>query len=374
MRLRKMIYKVIALMLALVFCLSAISCRRENENENENENTENDGDFTVSFSYGYNDKVLTEKVAGGEYVAKPDEPLRVGYKFDGWWISDGGEERLWDFEKDTVLSDITLKAKWSSVASKKNVITLNANGGVCEVDKIEVLPGEEYSLPIPTREGYYFFGWKWDWRWIKNEGAWDYNRDATMSAQWLTYPPEMTVKMGRFEQDNDLTNGPEEIEWDVIKYEDGKYFVISKYVLTVMAFNENSKSTKWADSTLRRWMNGEFLETSFSEEERKYIQDTYIKSVFTTDKIFCISYNDLVREIQDMRIRFGKPTPYSLDKGIKPCSPVEMVYWEDETRLSYDFYLISGKSGSTSGSGTSGKAEGVRPAMWISEEYLESLK
>ena len=372
MRLRKMIYKVIALMLALVFCLSVISCRRENENENEN--TENDGGFTVSFDYGYSDKVLTEKLAGGEYVAKPDEPLRVGYKFDGWWISDGGEERLWDFEKDVVSSDITLKAKWSSVASKKNVITLNANGGVCEVDKIEVLPGEEYSLPIPTREGYYFFGWGWNGGLIKNEGAWDYNKDATMSAQWLTYPPEMTVKMGKFEQDNDLSNGPEEIEWDVIKYEDGKYYVISKYVLTVMAFNENSKSTKWADSTLRRWMNGEFLETSFSEEERKYIQDTYTKSVSTTDKIFCITYHNLINDIKDNRITFGKPTPYSLDKGLKPSGTEEMDYWEDETRLSYDFYFISGKSGSVCHSGTSGKAEGVRPAMWISEEYLESLK
>ena len=40
MKTRKKIYKVIALMLALVFCLSAVSCRRENENENEN--TENE--------------------------------------------------------------------------------------------------------------------------------------------------------------------------------------------------------------------------------------------------------------------------------------------------------------------------------------------
>ena len=208
----------------------------------------------------------------------------------------------------------------------------------------------------------------------KKRGCVDYNKDATMSAQWLTYPPEMTVKMGKFEQDNDLSNGPEEIEWDVIKYEDGKYYVISKYILTAMRFSEDGKKKSWSDSTLRQWMNGEFLETAFSDEERKYIQDTYTKSVFTTDKIFCISYNDLVREIKDMRIKFGKPTPYSLGKGLKPCGTEEMVYWEDETRLSYDFYHISGKSGCTGHSGTSGKAEGVRPAMWISEEYLESLK
>jgi hypothetical protein len=83
-----------------------------------------------------------------------------------------------------------------------------------------------------------------------------------------------------------------------------------------------------------------------------------------------------LNDIADRRIKFGKPTPYSLDKGLKPSGPIdeELVYWEDETRLSYNFYLISGKSGSVGHSGTSGKAEGVRPAMWISEEYLESLK
>ena len=369
MKKRKMIYKGIALMLTLAFCLSTISCKRENEN------VESDDGFTVSFSYGYNDKVMSVEVEKGGVVAKPDEPLRVGYEFGGWWISDGGEERLWDFEKDTVLSDITLTAKWSSVASKKYVITLNANGGVCEVDKIEVLPGEEYSLPIPTREGYYFLGWKWNGSWIKNEGAWDYNRDVTMSAQWLTYPPEMTVKMGKFEQDNDLSNGPEEIEWDVIKYEDGKYYVISKYILTAMRFSEDGKKKSWSDSTLRRWMNGEFFETAFSEEERKYIQDTYIKSESTTDKIFCISYSNLVSDIVDRRVKFGLPTEYALSKGLK-TSHEPAFYTEDEDRLSYDFFMISGKCGCNSHAGMAlpEKIGGVRPAMWISEEYLESLK
>ena len=367
MKTRKMIYRGIALMLALAFCLSTISCKRENEN------VESDDGFAVSFSYGYNDKVMSVEVEKGGVVAKPNEPLRVGYKFDGWWISDGGEERLWDFEKDTVLSDITLKAKWSSVASKKNVITLNANGGVCEVDKIEVLPGEEYSLPIPTREGYYFFNWSAYG--IKNEGVWKDSNVTTLTAQWLTYPPEMTVKMGKFEQDNDLSNGPEDIEWDVIKYEDGKYFVISKYILTAMRFSEDGKKKSWSDSTLRRWMNGEFLETSFSEEERKYIQDTYIKSESTTDKIFCISYGNLVSDIVDRRVKFGLPTEYALSKGIK-SNGIPIYYTEDENKVTYDFFMISGKCGSANSAGMAlpEKIGGVRPAMWISEEYLESLK
>ena len=150
----------------------------------------------------------------------------------------------------------------------------------------------------------------------------------TIAAQWLTYPPEMTVKMGKFEQDNDLSNGPEEIEWDVIKYEDGKYYVISKYILTAMRFSEDGKKKSWSDSTLRRWMNGEFFETAFSEEERKYIQDTYIKSESTTDKIFCISYGNLVSDIVDRRVKFGLPTEYALSKGIK-SNGIPIYYTED---------------------------------------------
>lgn len=365
MKTRKMIYKGIALMLTLVFCLSAISCRRENENVESD-----DGLYTVSFAYGYSDKVLTEKVASGASVTKPDEPLRVGYDFGGWWISDGGEERLWDFEKDVISSDITLTAKWSSKKSNIYTITLNANGGVCEVEKIQIRYGEEYSLPIPTREGYYFFGWTN----ISNEGVWNYPSDMTITAKWLNYPPGMTIKIGRFEQDNDLTNGAEEIEWDVIKYENGKYFVISKYILTAMRFSEDGKKKSWSDSTLRRWMNGEFFETAFSEEERKYIQDTYIKSESTTDKIFCISYGNLVSDIVDRRVKFGLPTEYALSKGIK-SNGIPIYYTEDENKVTYDFFMISGKCGSANSAGMAlpEKIGGVRPAMWVSEEFVESF-
>ena len=69
------------------------------------------------------------------------------------------------------------------------------------------------------------------------------------------------------------------------------------------------------------------------------------------------------------------PTEYVLAKGIK-SSGTPIYYTEDEDRLSYDFFIISGKCGCTSHAEMAlpEKIGGVRPAMWISDEYLESLK
>lgn len=52
------------------------------------------------------------------------------------------------------------------------------------------------------------------------------------SAEWLKQcPVGRTVLFGSCEQDNDEMNGAEPIEWTVLKREDGKILVISRYEL-----------------------------------------------------------------------------------------------------------------------------------------------
>ena len=45
--------------------------------------------------------------------------------------------------------------------------------------------------------------------------------------------PTDTVILGSYEQDNDLLNGPEPIEWEVIGTWDGYTILLSKYALLI---------------------------------------------------------------------------------------------------------------------------------------------
>ena len=79
--------------------------------------------------------------------------------------------------------------------------------------------------------------------------------------------------MGQFEQDNNADNGTEPIEWTVLDLKDGKAFVISKKILTYKPFSE-TENVAWENSTIRQWLNGEFYNTAFSDNEKNRVIET----------------------------------------------------------------------------------------------------
>ena len=80
-----------------------------------------------------------------------------------------------------------------------------------------------------------------------------------------------SVFLGSYEQDNDLENGPEPIEWVVIKRSETGYLVISRYVLDFMKYHETEEDVTWETCDIRAWLNGEFYQDCFTDEERERI-------------------------------------------------------------------------------------------------------
>lgn len=101
---------------------------------------------------------------------------RRGYAFLGWYNNETKfEAGIWNRT-----TNITLTPKW---APCDNTITLDANGGVVSQSTIGVKYDAEFTLPIPTRDGYTFEGW-----YLENEkyenGVWLELNDITLSAKW----------------------------------------------------------------------------------------------------------------------------------------------------------------------------------------------
>ena len=80
-----------------------------------------------------------------------------------------------------------------------------------------------------------------------------------------------TIRFGSYEQDNDLSNGAEEIEWIVLDVDKNAALVISKYVLDIGAFNDEyseSSNITWGICQLRGWLNGPFYSAAFGPDHR----------------------------------------------------------------------------------------------------------
>ena len=83
------------------------------------------------------------------------------------------------------------------------------------------------------------------------------------------------IILGTYEQDNDLTNGPEPIEWQYIGDRDGHKLLLSKYVLEGKAYQDGGGDITWENCTLRKWLNNDFYNTAFSVEDKKKIETAH---------------------------------------------------------------------------------------------------
>ena len=95
------------------------------------------------------------------------------------------------------------------------------------------------------------------------------------------------------------------IQWRVLRVSGNDAFLLSEKVITTRAYNEENKSMTWKESTLRKWLNNEFYNASFSEAEKKSIKTTKVLNEnntfygtsggdYTEDKIYLLSLEDTV--------------------------------------------------------------------------------
>jgi hypothetical protein len=223
------------------------------------------------------------------------------------------------------------------------------------------------------------------------------------------YVPGDTVILGSYEQDNDLSNGPEPIEWQVIGTRDGHTLLLSKYALESKKYNEDYMEINWEDCTLRSWLNNDFYNTAFSASDRKRIvtahnenPDSYelykpwnkdsevagaVGGNATDDNVFLLSFEE-VRDYLDGRLynyKIGaenynqkllcRPTAYVKAHGVETYSNSDNIYpadtvgccwwWLRSPGYAQDFAATVCDNGALSSRIVKYDADGVRPAILI---------
>ena len=96
-------------------------------------------------------------VEWGADIHAPAGVSKEGHTLEGWYYTDGEEEKKFDFETDKMpMHDLTLTAKWTV---NRYTITFNTDGGT-EIAPITLDYGAEITAPAaPTKAGYTFKEW-----------------------------------------------------------------------------------------------------------------------------------------------------------------------------------------------------------------------
>ena len=183
---------------------------------------------------------------------------------------------------------------------------------------------------------------------------------------------------GAYEQDNNLANGPEPIEWIVLAKEEKKILIISRYGLDACPYYNYFSNVTWESSALRRWLRG-FSNQAFNAEEQEMITDATVRADrnpdystdpgnSTTDKIFLLSITEVEKYLSSGKDRLCVPTAYAEKNGCyadleeSTCS-----WWLRSPGFSNATAAYVGKDGDLFNKGVpvTLKNRAVRPAMWI---------
>ena len=180
------------------------------------------------------------------------------------------------------------------------------------------------------------------------------------------------LTLGVYEQDNDLSNGPEPVEWVVLENKDGIVYVISRYVLDAKKYYDVCRKVQWDKSIVREWLNGDFYDAAFNDGEKSLIQLTSVTDPSspgfrnTEDRIFLLSFLEIVKYFPLGPSRVCAPTPYAFYNGSSSyAGNSEKTSWWLRTPGASDGYCsgVSDEGDCTNLSHVVTDLRGVRPAM-----------
>ena len=141
--------------------------------------------YTVTFDLNYSGapSMTPAQVEPNGLLAKPADPSRTDYRFEGWFTDQACTQEF-DFAETHITGNLTLYAKWVQELS----VTFNLYDGVSPT-KITVALNDVISIfdaPSVLREGYEFQGW------FNGDTRYNFNTPITTSvnlmAKWQAIP------------------------------------------------------------------------------------------------------------------------------------------------------------------------------------------
>ena len=186
-------------------------------------------------------------------------------------------------------------------------------------------------------------------------------------------------KFGSYEQDNNKSNGQEDIEWLVLAKEGTKILVISKKVLDCKPYNTSHTDVTWETCTLRKWLNNYFFNAAFSADEKAMIPTVTVSADknpkystnpgnATQDQVFLLSITEANKYFSSDSARRCGRTDFAVANGARDFNSGTCSWWErspgsDQSRAAY--VDTDGRVGEDGGYVDYVDYIAVRPALWI---------
>ena len=193
------------------------------------------------------------------------------------------------------------------------------------------------------------------------------------------------IVFGTYEQDNNTSNGKENIEWLVLAKENNRVLVISDKALDCQEYNSSDTRVTWETCSLRTWLNTDFVNDAFSDGEKAMIPMVTVSADknpqydtdpgnATEDKVFLLSNVEAKKYFTSDEARRCMPTDYAISKGVVTNSGYikggksTCSWWLRSPAVDQNCAAVVYYGGSADEYGflVDYDSSAVRPALWIS--------
>ena len=99
----------------------------------------------------------------------------------------------------------------------------------------------------------------------------------------------------------------EPIKWKIVSKSDKFVYAISCLILDSKPFNRENVKTEWNTSTIKHWLENDFFDNAFFEEEKNIINSIYLESATNIETLFWSG------DLRDPRV---KGTDYAKSQGL----------------------------------------------------------
>ena len=198
----------------------------------------------------------------------------------------------------------------------------------------------------------------------------------------ITSPEEADVGdvivFGSYEQDNDISDGKEAIEWVVLEKNGDSLLVISRYALDGRVYDESYLGgITWDTCSLRRWLNNGFLNEAFSQTEQMKIEESSVETAVISegvnmgsreskDRVFILSTEEAQQYLTE-ELKKCEATAYAAEQDVYISKFTGYCRWWTRTSVSgsNDAAFVDSEGSLDSGYSSTYSSNAVRPAMRI---------
>lgn len=190
------------------------------------------------------------------------------------------------------------------------------------------------------------------------------------------------VTFGHYPQTQSGTDNTP-IEWKVLEKRGNEFLLLSRYGLAGQQYYSKLRNTTWEASSMRTWLNDEFIYDAFTAAENgaiilSDIDNSRGQSLSnepggndTRDKIFLLSSKEVMEYFPEKADRILTPTAYAKKTGAYAEPYSGLTWWWTRSPGNNQAVIASlNIDGGRTDYAVSQKSGAVRPAIWVDADLL----